>query len=149
MRRGLLIALVAGALAALGAAPAQAFMAYTGEVSPGLSTATVYGYLDTSNLATQWVFAYGPTTSYGYWSSPGTISAGQGTVMVAAQLTGLRPGALYHYRLVAVPVVSSRPLAAWVTIGSDQWFRTRRVQFSQRRPRSRARPRRASAHRSR
>jgi hypothetical protein len=129
-------------------ASAQAYSAYTGDIQPASNTATAYGYVDTTNVATDWTFAYGPTTHYGLFTSPGTIDAGQGTVLVAAVLTGLTPRTLYHYQLIAIPVLSSRPVFAWAVTGSDGTFRTLGAPVKPGHARRRARPQRAAARRS-
>jgi phosphodiesterase/alkaline phosphatase D-like protein len=67
----------------------------------GSSTATVTGTVDPGGQSTTWHVEYGTSTSYG--SSTATASAGSGSaaVDVSADLTGLNPGATYHYRIVA------------------------------------------------
>jgi hypothetical protein len=75
---------------------------------------------------TRYRFEYGPTTAYGSASAAGTTDGGSAQVPVSATLTGLTPGTLYHYRLVAE---SPRPLGtgslyANPSIGADQTFRT-------------------------
>ncbi len=52
----------------------------------------------TQGLPTQWYLEYGPTASYGTATLPATLNA-DGQVIV--HLTGLAPGAGYHYRFVA------------------------------------------------
>lgn len=103
-RRLLLAGLTTLALIGSAAAEAHAFSAFTGAAHAATGSATVYGYLDTGGVPMVWAFAYGPTAAYGRWSSYGEVPGGQGTVLVAAQLTGLTPGTTYHYRLAAIPV---------------------------------------------
>lgn len=124
LRRLAIGGLAAGSFMGAGASGAQAFMAYTGDSQPSVLTATVYGYVDTGNLQTEWAFAYGSSTSYGHWSSASVIPAGKGTVLVAAQLTGLAPGQVYHYALAAVPLSSSGPDNADARVGADQTLTT-------------------------
>ena len=66
-----------------------------------VSSATLNGSVDPNGRATIWYFQYGTSTSYG--SSTPARSAGSGTTAgsVSAALGGLRPGRIYHYRLVA------------------------------------------------
>lgn len=120
LKRSAIAGLAAVVLLGAGAASAQAFMAYTGDSQPSVVSATVYGYVDTSNQQTEWAFAYGPTTGYGHWSSASVIAAGNGTVLVAAQLTGLQPGQTYHYALAAAPLTSNGPDRAAASAGADQ-----------------------------
>ena len=51
--------------------------------------------------ATSYYWQYGPTTSYGARTSATTAGSDTDPVAAAARLTHLRPGARYHYRLVA------------------------------------------------
>ncbi|HME02522.1 MAG TPA: neprosin family prolyl endopeptidase [Solirubrobacteraceae bacterium] len=63
--------------------------------------AEVRGTVVPSNLESHYYFEYGLTESYG--SSTATTLAGSGVEPVAghASLSGLHPGATYHYRIVA------------------------------------------------
>ena len=64
------------------------------------TTATLAGSVDPRTRATSWWFEYGTTTGYG--SQTASRSAGSGAARgVSAGITGLRPGTMYHYRLVA------------------------------------------------
>lgn len=99
----------AGAVASLvvvavcpGSALAAAPAATTGPTTAvGSATATVTGTVDAGGQATTWYVEYGTGTSYG--TRTGSESAGSGTspTSVSAQLSGLKPGTTYHYRLVA------------------------------------------------
>jgi hypothetical protein len=66
-----------------------------------VSSATLTGSVDPNGRSTTWYFEYGTSTSYG--SKTSTQSAGSGTspTGVAASVSGLARGRLYHYRLVA------------------------------------------------
>lgn len=81
------------------------------------TTATVAGTVNPNGVATTYHFDYGLTT--GYDSTSPTKSAGSGTtpVNVSAALTGLTPGTLYHYRVVATTATGS-------AVGADRTFRT-------------------------
>lgn len=46
-------------------------------------------------------FAYGTTTFYGSTTTPAALMHGTPSVALSAALTGLAPGTLYHYRLIA------------------------------------------------
>jgi hypothetical protein len=66
-----------------------------------VSSATLNGAVDPNGRSASWFFEYGTSTSYG--SRTPTRSAGSGTTAtgVSAAVSGLRPGRIYHYRLVA------------------------------------------------
>lgn len=66
-----------------------------------VSSATLNGTVDPNGRATTWHFQYGTSTGYG--SRTPAQSAGSGTTAtgVSAAVSRLRPGRLYHYRLVA------------------------------------------------
>jgi Ca2+-binding RTX toxin-like protein len=86
-------------------------------ISATSSTATATGTVNPNGRATSYYVEFGTTTKYG--SRSATQSAGSGTnaLSVAAPLTGLKPGTLYHARLVA----SS---SAGTSYGADVVFQT-------------------------
>jgi Ca2+-binding RTX toxin-like protein len=67
----------------------------------GPTSARLNGGVNPGGRATSWWFEYGTTTRYG--SRTATRNAGSGGVesAVQAQVTGLRQGTTYHFRLVA------------------------------------------------
>ena len=67
----------------------------------GPTTATVSGAVNPNGTSTAWHVEYGTSTSYG--TSTATKDAGSGTssVAISADLTGLKVGTTYHYRVVA------------------------------------------------
>ena len=69
--------------------------------SVGPATGTLTGTVNPNGQATTWYFEYGTSTSYG--TRTGNVSAGSGTgnTAASASVSGLTPGATYHYRLVA------------------------------------------------
>ena len=75
------------------------------ESATGVTTtaATLHGTVDAEGLDTTYYFEYGTTTSYGskvpVWSY--AIGWEFGGVSVTQALSGLTPGTVYHYRLVA------------------------------------------------
>jgi hypothetical protein len=81
------------------------------------TTATLSGSLSPQGASTTYHFDYGPTTALG--SATLSRPAGNGTdaVSATAALTGLRPGATYHYVLVASNEVGERD-------GAPQTFTT-------------------------
>ncbi len=82
-----------------------------------VSSATLNGTVDPNGRATTWYFQYGTGTGYG--SRTPAQSAGSGTTAagVAAAVSRLRPGRLYHYRLVATS-------DAGTSRGADRTFST-------------------------
>jgi hypothetical protein len=75
----------------------------------------VVGVVNPNGQPTSYYFQYGTDTNYG--SSTPPVKIGNGTVnrSAVADLTGLTPGTVYHYRLVAVN-------AGGTAFGDDQTF---------------------------
>ncbi|HEY0278356.1 MAG TPA: NHL repeat-containing protein [Solirubrobacterales bacterium] len=71
--------------------------------SLGIEYADLGAAIDPVGLATKYTFEYGPTAAYGHSSpaAPATVAPGFESVSVGAHLTGLAPGATYHYNLIA------------------------------------------------
>lgn len=82
------------------------------------SSATVTGTVNPNNESTTWEFQYGLTTSYGLQTAAQVLRASHSTSIVSATLTGLEPGATFHYRLVALHGSSVS------SAGADQTFVT-------------------------
>ena len=85
--------------ATLGSAPTVSTLAASNAT---ISTATLNGSVDPNGPAIlQCTFEYGPTAEYGA-SVPCSASPGGGNtpIPVSSTLAGLKPGALYHYRLL-------------------------------------------------
>ena len=82
------------------------------------TTATINGTVNPNGLSTSVQFDYGTTTSYGT-----TVAASQSpvtgstAVSVSANLSGLAPNTLYHYRVDATN-------SAGITYGADSTFTT-------------------------
>lgn len=99
-------ALAALAVAAAAIAPAAAgadppLLVETGpaiDVTP--TSATLTGTVDPGGRDTTYLFQYGTTTDYTASTPPQVRPAGP-PAAVSAPVTGLTPGTLYHYRLVA------------------------------------------------
>jgi hypothetical protein len=87
------------------------------------SSATLNGTLDPNGQSTTYYFQYGPTKAYGQQTLIGGVAAGQSPVHVSAQITGLQPAAVYHYRLVALN-------SAGAQSGKDRTFTTLKVPLS-------------------
>lgn len=75
----------------------------------------VTGIVNPNGQATSYYFQYGPDTNYGTQTPMVKAGNGTGNVSAIASLTGLTPGAVYHYRLVAVN-------AGGTSFGTDQSF---------------------------
>jgi hypothetical protein len=118
--------LAAGALVACtlllapAALAATAPTATTGPVTAvGPTTATVTGSVNPNGSPTSWYFEYGTTTSYASKTTSHSAGSGTTSVAVSADLSGLRPGTTYHYRLVAVNAAgTSRGADAILTTSS-------------------------------
>ena len=84
------------------------------------TSAAINGTINPYGLQTTYYFEYGPTTAYGTKVPAGIEgTAGQGRVPkpFSRTLSGLTPGATYHFRLVATNSVGT-------SLGSDQAFTT-------------------------
>lgn len=89
-------AVVAGAP---GIAGPGANASYTQTVTAG--TAQLQGGVYPNATDTTYWWEYGTTSAYGQTTTPNDIGSGTDPVPVSDSLTGLSPGATYHYRLVA------------------------------------------------
>jgi streptogramin lyase len=90
----------------------------TGEAT-GLETGspTLHGTVRPNGQQTAFQFEYGPTGTYGSETSSGSAGAGTEAGAVSAELSGLKPGTLYHYRLVATNDTDT-------AVGVDRTFTT-------------------------
>src|SRR4051812_44058933 len=68
---------------------------------------TLRGTVNPRGLATTFQFQYGKTTSYGASTGPVAAGSGNANVPVTANVTGLTPNTIYHYRLVATNQVGT------------------------------------------
>ena len=87
---------------------------------------TAHGAIDPENQPTQWWFEYGPTADYGAITETQTLPGADALRQVSAELPGLEPGRLYHYRLVATNNSGTtegedRVMVAGRTPGSDAY----------------------------
>ena len=89
-----------------------------GAVSVGKTVATPTGAINPEGATTTWTIQYGLTTAYGMQNFAGTLPALTTTLTVSAQLTGLAPATLFHYRIVAYHGSSV------VSAGADSTFFT-------------------------
>lgn len=83
----------------------------------GPTSATVAGKVNPNGRTTSWWVEYGTTTTYGSRSSSRSAGSGTTTQSVSVTLSGLSPGTLYHYRLVASSSLGTGP-------GADATFTT-------------------------
>jgi hypothetical protein len=83
----------------------------------GLTTAHLGGKVAARGSATTVSFQYGPTAGYGQSTAGVPIGSSLFPSDVGVDLTGLTPGATYHFRLVATNGIGT-------TLGPDQTFTT-------------------------
>jgi hypothetical protein len=84
----------------------------------GSSTATLNGTVNPQGVSTTVTFRYGTTTAYGSTVNViGSPFTGTSVTNVSAALTGLLPGTLYHYQILAANSTDSNP-------GSNMTFTT-------------------------
>ncbi|HET8893962.1 MAG TPA: fibronectin type III domain-containing protein [Gaiellaceae bacterium] len=67
-----------------------------------LTSATLNGSVNPFGHATTWYFEYGTSTSYGTKTALQSAGSGTTSINVSADVTGLKAGKTYHYRLVAM-----------------------------------------------
>jgi Fibronectin type III domain len=90
------LAIASGALAAAGPTVT------TGAASAVTDTsAKVTGSVNPNGQATSYAFEYGTSTQYTQQTAVQNAGSGTKPVTVTAELTGLRPGTTYHFRLLA------------------------------------------------
>jgi hypothetical protein len=81
------------------------------------SNATLSASVNPGGLATSYYFEYGTTTNYGSVTTTNTLAAGNSSITVSNALSGLLPGTLYHYQVVATN-------SAGPGLGGDATFTT-------------------------
>ena len=83
------------------------------------TTARLSAEIDPSRWSTTYLFEWGPTTSYGSSTELGNVIPGLGNEAqpVSAEISGLTPGTVYHYRAVAINLTGT-------TDGPDMTFAT-------------------------
>jgi hypothetical protein len=82
-----------------------------------VGSATLNGSVDPNGRSTTWYFEFGTSTGYGSKTSGKSVGSGTIAASVSAGVSSLRPGRLYHYRLVATS-------DAGVSRGADRTFST-------------------------
>ena len=67
------------------------------------TSATLNARIDPGGFPTTYRFEYGPSTNYDHAvpANGGSVGSGTEPVPVSAELSGLEPGATYHFRVVA------------------------------------------------
>lgn len=81
------------------------------------STATVRGTVNPRDVQTSYFFQYGPTKAYGLATPAVAVGKGTTTKAVSADLAGLAPATVYHFRIVATS-------GAGTSRGGDRTFKT-------------------------
>lgn len=107
--------IVCGALTGTALAASSPTVATLPATNVTSTSALLHGRVTPNGRHTQYFFSYGPTTAYGITTK--ARSAGRGTkpVSVKRATSGLTPGTVYHYRIVAVS-------PAGTVDGADQTF---------------------------
>jgi hypothetical protein len=82
----------------------------------GRGAVSLNGYVNPNDLSTTYYFEWGITSAYGNATESQGITDGGGDLPVKAELNGLNPEAIYHFRLVAIN-------SAGTAYGADQTFR--------------------------
>lgn len=112
-----LAAILSSALAASAGAASSPSVA-TGSASNTTDTSAVlHGTVNPNARATAYYFQWGLTTAYGVGSVAHSAGRGTRAVSVQATATGLIPGTVYHYRLVATS-------GSGLTVGADRAVKT-------------------------
>jgi hypothetical protein len=81
------------------------------------NSATVKGTVNPNGQSTTWAIQYGTTAAYGLQTSAKSAGSGSTEQNVSENLTGLRAGTTYHYRVIATN-------ASGTTVGADRTFTT-------------------------
>ncbi len=87
------------------------------------SSVILHGFVNPRGQVSSYYFQYGPTKAYGAQSPLASAGNGTATVKVDQAITGLAPGFVYHYRIVAMD-------AAGHTVGADHSFKTPKIPLS-------------------
>jgi hypothetical protein len=121
MRRALILVSMAMGFALLTAAAGQAagapLVATSNATNITNTAATLNATVNPNKQATTYNFQYGTTSSYGTSTASQTTGSGNANQSVSADITGLTPNTVYHFRVVA-----ANP--SGTTQGADQTFTT-------------------------
>jgi hypothetical protein len=96
-------------------APAAPLAATQPVTAADLTDANLNATVTPDGAVTDYYFQYGPTTSYGFTTIPGSLGAG--ATGVNAVVGGLTPGTVYHFRVVAINDLG-------LAVGGDMAFHT-------------------------
>lgn len=125
MRLALLLGVLIGVAVPVSLALAQSSSAPTATSAPATSVtntgATLNGSVNPNGTATNYAFQYGPTTAYGEETTVSSAGSGTSAVGQVAAITGLQPGTIYHYRMIAFNAGTSASAPA---VGADETFTT-------------------------
>ena len=88
------------------------------------TAATLNGGVNPDGRAVKYRFRYGPTSAYGTTTPSAPLPASHTESLVSAAISGLTPGATYHFQLVVTDALGN------VTLGNDQAFTTAAVPHS-------------------
>lgn len=119
VKLSVLLAVAAAALyLATGAtAAATPSVATTGASGVAATSAILHAKVNPQGAATTYYIQWGLTTSYGVNGPTQSAGAGTKTISVATLATGLTPGTVYHFRVVAASVFG-------IAVGQDRTFHT-------------------------
>jgi len=84
-------------------------------------SASLHAQLDPLGVEAEWWIEFGTSAAYGSETVKALLPAGFGDVEVGALLSGLAPGATYHYRFAAA---DEREGAPYIVHGPDRTFAT-------------------------
>ena len=101
---------------ALGAGKATVTTGGVAKLTP--STVSLLGKVNPNGAPTTYSFQYGPTVLYGAATPATAAGAGSKAINVVADVGGLAPATVYHYRLVASNSFG-------ITRGADRTFKTK------------------------
>jgi plastocyanin len=97
--------------------PGAPIASTTAATAIGETTVTLNGQVNPSGTATTYVFNYGTTSSYGHTTAVASAGEGATSREVSATVTGLAPGATYHFQILAHNSLGDAP-------GVDETFTT-------------------------
>ncbi len=118
------ICMIGAALPAAGVAAIPAPSVSTGGVAHTTYSSTILtGFVNAHGQLTNFVFQYGPNSSYGLQTPLAPAGSGNGSIKVSQAIAGLRPDTTYHYRLVAAS-------PGGTVKGADRTFKTPKVPLS-------------------
>lgn len=123
MKRTLALLVPAAVVSAVLVVAAVAVAASSPTVTTGAhsnvtdTSAVLHGKVNPNGSATTYYFQWGLTTGYGVQSVEHSAGHGTKAGSVSTHATGLIPGTVYHYRLVATN-------GAGTTVGADHTFKT-------------------------